>query len=199
MFSSTRALAVASLSALLGLSALPASAQTPYLGEIKCFGYNFVPQGWAALNGQLMSIAQNTALFSLLGTQFGGDGIQTFALPDMQGRTLIEVGNGAGLSSHVVGESAGNETTGLTIANLPPHTHTFAPLGSTNDASSVSPAGQVASSKARTTLYTSPSGIVTMASGVTSATGSGVPINNMQPYLAVTCAIALQGIYPSRD
>jgi len=182
-----------------GSFALPAAAQTPYLGEVKCFAFNFVPIGWAALNGQILPINQYQALFALLGTQYGGDGVQNFALPDLRGRTIVATGSGPGLTPRIIGQSGGSETNTLAVANLPPHAHTFAPLGSTNDATSVSPAGQVASSKARTTLYTSPANLVNMASGVTSSTGSAVPVNGMQPYLTFTCAIALQGIFPSQQ
>lgn len=186
--------------ALAGMQALPAAAQSePYIGQIMCAGFNFAPRGWAELDGQLISISQNTALFSLLGTQYGGNGQTTFALPDMRGRTLIHAGQGPGLSGRVQGESAGSEANTLAVANLPPHAHGFAPLGSTNDATSVSPAGKVAASKARTTLYAEPSNVVAQAPSVTGTAGNGVPVNNMQPYLAVKCFIALQGVFPPRD
>lgn len=195
--SSRRALVL--VAALAGLQALPAVAQAdPYIGQIMCAGFNFAPQGWAELDGQLLSISQNTALFSLIGTTFGGDGVTTFALPDMRGRTLLHDGQGPGLSPHVQGETGGSESTTLATANMPPHVHSFAPLASGNDATSVSPAGKVAASKARTTLYTDPVNIVTEAAGTTGATGNGLPFNNMQPYLAVKCFMALVGIFPSR-
>lgn len=197
---SPRLVTLASLAALATLPAPPAAAQAePFIGQIMCAGFNFAPRGWAELNGQLLAISQNTALFALLGTIYGGDGRTTFALPDMRGRTLLHAGQGPGLSNRDQGEVAGSETNTLATANLPPHAHSFAPLGSSNDASSVSPAGKVAASKARTTLYTDPSSIVAMATGTTGASGSGVPVNNMQPYLTVKCFIALQGIFPSRD
>lgn len=195
-----RAIAAVSLAGLGSLYCLPAAAQAePYLGQIACFGFNFAPRGWAPLEGQILSISQNTALFALLGTMYGGNGQTTFALPDMRGRVLIGAGTGPGLTSREQGETGGTETNALTVANLPPHTHTVAPLGSANDANSVSPAGKVAASKARTTLYTDPVNVVPMAAGVTGAAGSGVPVNNMQPYLAIKCAIAVQGIFPPRD
>ena len=192
---------IASLSALSGLYAAPAAAQAsdPFIGQIMCAGFNFAPRGWAELNGQLLPISQNTALFSLLGTQYGGNGQTTFALPDMRGRVLIHAGQGPGLTSREQGESAGSETNTLSVGNLPPHAHSFAPLGSTNDASSVSPAGKVAASKARTTLYTDPVGVVQMAPSATGLTGNGDPVSNMQPYVTVKCFIALFGVFPSRD
>ena len=98
-----------------------------------------------------------------------------------------------------MGQTGGAEQVQLSVANLPPHSHNFAPLGSTNDANSISPAGAVASSKARTTLYTSPTNIVAMATGTTGTTGSGTPVTTVPPYLTVSCAIALEGIYPSRN
>lgn len=185
--------------ALAGLQALPAAAQSePFIGQIMCAAFNFAPQGWAELNGQILPINQNQALFSLLGTTYGGDGQTTFALPNMQGRTLLHAGAAPGQPMHYQGETGGSETTTLAVANLPPHAHSFAPLGSTNDANSVSPAGKVAASKARTTLYTDPVNVVSEAPSVTGATGNGVPFNNMQPYVTAKCFIALQGIYPSR-
>jgi microcystin-dependent protein len=191
---------VAIMLALAGLQAAPASAQSePFVGQIMCAGFNFAPRGWAEMNGQLLPIAQNTALFSLLGTQYGGNGQTTFALPDMRGRTLLHAGQGPGLSNRDQGEVGGTETNSLATANMPPHAHSFAPLGSNNDANSVSPAGKVAASKARTTLYTDPVNVVAQASGTTGATGNGVPVNNMQPYLTVKCFIALFGVFPPRD
>lgn len=190
---------VALVAALAGLQAQPAAAQAePFIGQIMCAGFNFAPQGWAELNGQLLSISQNTALFSLIGTTYGGNGQSTFGLPDMRGRTLLHAGQGPGLSPRVQGEVSGTEDTTLAIANMPPHAHSFAPMGSANDANSVSPAGKVAASKARTTLYTDPVNIVTEAAGTTGATGNGLPFNNMQPYLTVKCFMALEGIFPSR-
>lgn len=200
MFSASYRKVVAIILALAGLQALPAAAQAePFIGQIMCAGFNFAPRGWAELNGQILPISQNTALFSLLGTQYGGNGQTNFALPDMRGRTLLHTGQGPGLSERFQGEVAGSEANSLATANLPPHAHSFAPLGSNNDATSVSPAGKVAASKARTTLYTDPVNIVTEAIGSTGTTGSGVPVNNMQPYLTVKCFIALEGIFPSRN
>lgn len=199
MFKSTcHLIAVASLSTLAALQSVPASAQaTPYIGQIMCAGYNFTPLGWAKLDGQLLAISQNEALFALIGTTYGGDGQVTFALPDARGRIMIHQGQGPGLSSYQLGQSAGTETTTVTIANLSPHSHQVSPLGSTNDATSVSPAGKVAASKARTTLYADPTSTVGMQSSSTSSVGSGQPINNMQPFQTTNCYMALEGIFPS--
>jgi microcystin-dependent protein len=177
-----------------------ASAQAePLIGQIACFAFNFAPRGWAELNGQLLPIAQNTALFALLGTTYGGDGRTTFALPDLRGRMIMGVGSGPGLTPRILGEVGGHEHTTLSTNELPAHTHQVAPLASGNDANAVSPAGKVPATKARTTLYTDPANLVTMAPAVTSASGNGQPFDNMPPYGTFTCAIALEGIFPSRN
>jgi len=200
MFAASIRRVVATVVVLTGLQALPAAAQSePFIGQIMCAGFNFAPRGWAELNGQLLPISQNTALFSLLGTYYGGNGQTTFALPDMRGRTLLHAGQGPGLSPRDQGEMSGTEATSLSTSNLPAHAHPFAPLGSNNDANSVSPSGKVPAAKARTTLYTDPTNLVAQSPSTTGATGGNVPINNMQPYLVVKCFIALNGIFPSRD
>jgi microcystin-dependent protein len=195
-----RSIALATL-ALAAAAFVPglARAQDPFLGEIRCFGFNFAPRGWALLDGQLLPINQNQALFALLGTQYGGDGRTTFALPDMRGRSLVHFGQGPGLSQISQGERAGAETQTLSIAQLPPHTHQVAPLGSQNDATAVSPQDKVAASKARTTLYAEPSNLVAMAATTSSAAGAGQPLATRSPYVAVNCSMALQGIFPSRN
>ncbi|MCU6432968.1 tail fiber protein [Undibacterium sp. Jales W-56] len=192
--------AAASLLALLSFTSLPAAAQVdPFLGEIRCFAFNFAPKGWAPLNGQLLSISQNTALFALLGTQFGGNGTNNFALPDMRSRSLVDMGQGPGLSSYAMGQTSGAETASLNVANMPAHTHMVAPLGSNNDANSVSPSGKVPAAKARTTLYTDPLNVVSMAGTQTSSTGGGQAFDIRSPTLTVNCAIALSGIFPSQN
>jgi microcystin-dependent protein len=188
--------------AALSLSSLPgiASAQAePFIGQIMCAGFNFAPRGWARLDGQLISIASNTALFSLLGTQYGGNGITTFALPDMRGRVLIHDGSGPGLTPRSNGEAAGTETVTLSARQMPAHTHTVTPQGSPSDATMVSPAGGVPATKARTTLYSPGPGTVPMSPLLTSAAGSNAPVPVMQPFVAINCFIALQGIFPARD
>jgi microcystin-dependent protein len=164
-----------------------------------CAGFNFAPRGWAELNGQILSIAQNTALFSLLGTTYGGNGQTTFALPDMRGRALLLRGQGAGLSNRDLGETGGIEANTLTVPQMPPHDHTVAPAASNNDATAVSPVGKAPATKARTTLYADATLNTTMAPTTTSVAGAGQPVQNMQPYLTVNCFIALEGIFPSRN
>ncbi|MBS0372263.1 MAG: phage tail protein [Proteobacteria bacterium] len=196
----TQGLLATAVVASLGGFTTSASAQAePFIGQIMCAGFNFAPQGWAELNGQLLPISTNTPLFSLLGTTYGGDGRVTFGLPDMRGRVLIHAGQGPGLSNRNQGESAGAETQTIGVANMPAHTHQVAPLGSGADATAVSPAGAMPASKARTTLYTTGGPALPMAATTSSSTGSGTPISDMQPYLVVKCFIALQGIFPSRN
>lgn len=176
-----------------------AQSSDPYLGQIMCAAFNFAPKGWARLDGQLLAISQNTALFALLGTNFGGNGQTTFALPDMRGRVLIHDGTGPGLTSRTLGESDGEEQVTLNNAQLPAHTHTVTPLGSTADATQVSPAGGVPPTKSRTTLYAPGPGTVGMSPLLTSPAGSNAPVPIMQPYLAINCFIAVQGVFPSRN
>lgn len=180
-----------------------AQANAPYLGQIMCAPYNFVPAGWAVAAGQLMAISQNTALFSLLGTMYGGNGTTTFALPDLRGRFIMSStdlgGASPGSGLHSTGEQGGSDTHTITTSEIPPHTHVVAPLGSTNDASSISPAGKAPASKARTTLYADPTPGTTMAATTTSATGGGQPIQTLPPYTTINCFIALQGVFPSRN
>ncbi|WP_229414248.1 phage tail protein [Zemynaea arenosa] len=180
---------------------LPAAAQAePFIGQISCFPYNFVPRGWAALNGQLLSIAQNTALFALIGTTYGGNGQTTFALPDMRGRVMLSSGQGPGLAPRTIGEMSGTENTTITTANMPAHQHMVAPAASNSDATSISPAGLVPAAKSRTPLYTDAANSpTTMAATPSSIVGGSQPVSNMPPYLVMTCAIALEGIFPSRD
>ena len=176
-----------------------AQAQQAYLGEIRCFAFNFVPTGWLPADGALLSISQNSALFSLLGTTYGGDGQVTFALPDLRGRSIVHAGTGSGLSTVLVGERDGFETLTLTLANLPPHAHTVSPPASNNDASAISPAGNVPATKSRTTLYTPPSNLTNEAPYSTSVAGSGQPAQIRPPFLGMTCGIAISGIYPVRN
>jgi microcystin-dependent protein len=175
-----------------------------YLGEIKMFGGNFAPQGFALCNGQLLSIAQNTALFSLLGTTFGGDGIQTFGLPDYRGRAPIHWGTGAGLSQRVLGEQSGTENVSLLISNMPAHNHLI--NASNAVATQVLPTGFILGQSVDNAAGGTPANFIesasanaTMAPTALSMTGSSLPHDNMQPYLAITFIIALSGVYPSRN
>jgi len=192
--------AVAAVLSLVGVhGTASAQASDPFLGQIMCAGFNFAPRGWAELDGQLLPISQNTALFALLGTQYGGNGQTTFALPDMRGRVLIHAGMGPGLTLRDQGEAAGSEEVTLNNAQLPAHTHTVTPQGSPSDATLVSPANGVPATKARTTLYAPGPGTVPMSPVLTSPAGSNAPVPIMQPYVTVRCFIAVQGVFPSRN
>ncbi len=171
----------------------------PFIAEIRMFAGNFAPTGWAFCDGQLLPIRQNTALFSLLGTTYGGDGKSTFALPDLQGVTPIGHGQGPGLSDVLLGEHLGAATVGLTAEQIPSHTHTA--RGSTAYGTTGNPSGAVwaVSRQGRATekLYGT-GNEVAMSPGALGATGDGVPHNNLPPYLVVSFIIALQGVFPER-
>ena len=166
----------------------------PFLGEIRMFAGNFAPRGWALCNGQLVSIAQNTALFSILGTTYGGNGETTFALPDLQGRVPMHVGAG-----FVEGESGGEQAHTLLTAEIPVHTHLA--NGSTSKGNKASPAGNVWAADAAgvTAEYQSGAPNTTLSPGAIGNAGSGQPHNNLQPFLVVNFIIALEGIFPSRN
>jgi microcystin-dependent protein len=166
----------------------------PFLAEIKMFGGNFAPRGYAFCDGQILSIAQNTALFSLLGTTFGGNGQTTFALPDLRGRVPVHVGQGPGLSSVDLGQTGGAETTTLTVNNMPAHNH----LASSSQAaaSATRPSGNVPSAGGG---YTASSDGSTLNPAFIQNTGGSQPFDTHQPFLGVNFIIALQGIFPSRS
>jgi microcystin-dependent protein len=172
-----------------------------FVGEIRIFGGNFAPTGWAFCNGQLMPISQNTALFSLLGTFYGGNGTSTFALPNLQGAAPLMAGQGPGLTSRVLGESGGESTVTLTVAETPAHTHT--PEGSNVAGTGVSPTGDtwgVASITRGQKLYAPTVGTGPLMSPQTfGTTGGSQPHNNLPPYLTLTFIIALTGIFPPRS
>ncbi len=170
-----------------------------YLGMIGMFGFNFTINGWAPCNGQNMSIAQNTALFSLLGTTFGGDGVQTFALPDLRGRMPIGQGQGPGLTPRQMGEKSGTENVTILVSNLPAHTHGLS--GTSAAPASGSPAGALLATQGRSggvSLFATGTADTAMAPTAIQPTGSSQPLANMPPYLVMNYQIALQGIYPSR-
>ena len=174
-----------------------------YLGTILMVGFNFAPQGWALCNGQLMSISQNTALFSLLGTTYGGDGVQTFALPNLQGRVPIHQGNGQGLSPYNIGQLGGVENVSLQTGQMPAHSHSFAqPCNSTEGSATLStPAGKFNATGGRgasNNIYAATSNAA-MGAGTTGNSGNGLPVPVIQPYLTVNFIIALTGIFPSRS
>lgn len=170
----------------------------PFVGQIQIFGFNFAPQGWAFCNGDLMSIASNTALFSLLGITYGGNGQTTFALPDLRGRMPIHPGQGPGLSPITQGEVSGTETRTLLTTNLPAHAHSMQATNS--DANSDEPSNGARLGVSNSNIYAS-TGIsnVVLASDTTTLTGSNIPFNIRNPYLGVYYSIALFGIFPSRN
>jgi len=172
---------------------------TPYLAQIMLVGFNFAPKGWAQCAAQLMSIQQNAALFSILGTTYGGNGIQNFALPDLRGRTSIHWGQGPGQPNYVLGELAGAESVTILSNSLPLHTHSL--NVSTVASTSPTPSGNLAAqsqSSITGMLYGSPSN-VTMAAGTIANNGGNQPVSIMQPYLVVNYVVALSGIFPSRN
>jgi microcystin-dependent protein len=169
----------------------------PFIGEIRIFGFNFAPRGWAFCNGQLLAIAQNTALFSLLGTTYGGNGQTTFALPNLQSRVPVHFGQGPGLSSYALGQEAGSESVTLIQNEIPAHVHTVSPSCSTDDPNAGSPKNNFPAA-AGTPIYSNTSNAV-MGVSNTSIVGGSQPHNNIQPYLALNFCIALQGIFPSRN
>lgn len=169
-----------------------------FVAEIRIFPFNFPPTGWAFCNGQLMPISQNTALFSLLGTTYGGDGKSTFALPNMQGNVPVQPGQGQGLSLRDLGEMSGAESVTLLQSEMPVHSHSlFAhdlDLGELN-----APANNRSVAKsANATAYTAAANLVPMAPQSLAVVGGGLPHNNMMPYLTLNFCIALQGIFPPR-
>ena len=170
----------------------------PFLGEIRTFAGNFAPSGWALCQGQLLPIAQNDALFSLLGTTYGGDGQSTFALPNLAGRISLHQGTGPGLSPRTMGEAGGSEAVSLSGQQIPVHNH--AANCSNTGANNLSPVGSYWSTDpgGNTGAYSTADGSQ-LAGTAIGNTGGGQPHNNLQPYLVITYIIALEGIYPSRN
>jgi microcystin-dependent protein len=169
----------------------------PFIGEIMMVAYTFCPRGWAEANGQLLPIAQWSALFSLYGTTYGGDGRTTFGLPDLRGRAPVNVGQGPGLSNRTLGEKGGSETNTLTVNQLPPHSHSLS--ATSGNAGSGDPAGNLLANTGRDDVYASGAADAAMAASAIGSTGSGQAVNNMQPYQVIRFCVALQGIFPSRS
>lgn len=163
----------------------------PFLSEIRMMSFSFAPRGWALCNGQLLPINQNQALFSLLGTTYGGDGRTNFALPDLRGRTPIHVGN-----SHPLGQNGGEQAHTLSLAELPSHDHGV--NASTNNATAANPTGNVYARSA-IQVYGPATNLTGMNAGAAALTGGSQAHLNMQPYLTISFCIALQGIFPSRN
>jgi microcystin-dependent protein len=174
----------------------------PYIGQIQAFGFDFAPRGWALCNGQLMSIAHNTALFSLIGTTYGGDGVTTFALPDLRGRAPTHWGQGPGLSDYEMGEMYGQQTHTLISTEMPAHNHILMANAGTADASD-QPANNLlcqahdASTGSGINVY-SPHANTTMSPMAISVSGGSQPHNIQGPRLTISFCIALEGIFPSR-
>jgi microcystin-dependent protein len=170
----------------------------PFLGQVIMAGFNFAPKSYAMCNGQLLPIAQNTALFSLLGTTFGGDGRVTFGLPDLRGRTPLHQGQGPGLSNYVMGQSAGQETHTLIVNEMPMHNHVAQANSSANQ---VFPQGMIWGGESTGTLaiYSNSTADSQFAPTAIGSAGGNQPHNNMQPYEVINFCIALAGIFPSRN
>ena len=179
------------------------------IGEIRLFGGNFAPQNWAFCEGQLLPIASNPALFSIIGAMYGGDGRTTMALPNLKGRTAIHAGQGGGLSNRILGQSSGVETVTLSIQNLAQHSHaamptTFKPLGIDEKDNSPSPEGNHPSktTDAGNPIYHAQTNVTMAEQNVslsTGNTGGNQPVDNVQPTLALRYIICLQGLFPQRD
>lgn len=170
----------------------------PFVAEVRIFPFNFAPRGWAWCDGQLLPLSQNTALFSLLGTTYGGNGKSNFALPDLQGRAPMHPGQGPGLSLHDLGETGGSETVTLLESEIPAHSHTLS--GSNQPGEDLGPRGDMLSRSVGASLYqtTTDSNLVNMADEALAPAGGDQPHNNLQPYLTFYFCIALQGVFPPR-
>jgi len=169
--------------------------QTPFIGNIIIFGGIFAPVGWAFCDGSLQSISENTALFNLIGTTYGGDGQSTFALPDLRGRIPVNQGQGNGLSNYIIGQMAGTETVTLQSTQLPPHSHTE--LCNSGTADSTNPQNNFLGAQANLLAYNpTPTAGSVMKSNAISNSPGGQPHNNIMPSLALNYIIALDGIYP---
>ncbi|HSI61752.1 MAG TPA: tail fiber protein [Candidatus Saccharimonadia bacterium] len=171
----------------------------PFVAEIRIFGFNFAPKGWAFCNGQLLPISQNTALFSLLGTFYGGDGKSTFALPNLEGNVPMGVGQGAGLTDRFLGETSGSQFITLGNNEMPSHTH-FCQGSSEAGEQKTLTADAALSNAVGGNVYQSNStqNLTNMNFQAVSLTGGGLPHNNMQPYLTFSFCIAMQGVFPPR-
>ena len=168
----------------------------PFVAEIRIFPFNFAPSGWAWCDGQLLPLSQNTALFSLLGTMYGGNGKTNFALPDIQGRAVMHPGQGPGLSLHDLGETGGSETVTLLESEIPAHAH--ATNASQGDGIERTAAGQLPATGIAISQYQAPGPLTSLSPSAVAPAGGDQPHNNLQPYLTFNFNIALQGVFPPR-
>ena len=168
----------------------------PFVAEIRIFPFNFAPRGWAWCDGQLLPLSQNTALFSLLGTTYGGDGKSNFALPDLRGRAPMHPGQGPGLSLHDLGETGGSETVTLLESEIPAHSHAVS--ASQADGIERTPANQRFATGIGVGMYLPPGSTTQLNPSTLAPAGGGQPHNNLQPYLTFYFNIALQGVFPPR-
>jgi microcystin-dependent protein len=173
---------------------------SPFVAEIRMFGCNFAPTGWAECDGQLLPISQNTALFSLLGTFYGGDGKSTFALPNLQGSAPMHQGNGSGLSERFLGQQGGEEFVTLLISEMPFHTHSIQAYTDDPAASQVPAPDQYLGNAQGLTPYKNTAAVqgTTLGPSALNIAGGSLPHNNMPPYLALNFCIAMQGVFPPR-
>jgi microcystin-dependent protein len=170
----------------------------PFVAEIRIFPFNFAPKGWAFCNGQLLPISQNTALFSLLGTVYGGDGKSTFALPDLEGSAAMHPGQGQGLSLRDLGEIGGAETVTLLVSEIPIHTHNVATAVTLANVNAPSTEVVLGRSNNGSAYQSNAAAFTAMAPQALAPAGGSLPHNNMQPYLTLNFCIALQGVFPAR-
>ncbi|MGR3276434.1 phage tail protein [Acaryochloris marina NIES-2412] len=171
----------------------------PFIAEIRIFAGNFAPRGWAFCNGQLLPVSQNTALFSLIGTTYGGDGRSTTALPNLQGRIPMHPGRGPGLASRSLGQQGGTEIVTLTEAQMPSHTHGFQVTQENASEENLNDQAQLARSRNGILYQSNTSGLVAMSNQALGSTGGSQAHNNLQPLLAINFIIALVGLYPARS
>ena len=169
----------------------------PFVAEIRIFPFNFAPKGWAWCDGQLLPLSQNTALFSLLGTTYGGNGKSNFALPDLQGRAPMHPGQGPGLSLHDLGETGGSETVTLLESEIPSHSHAM--RASAVPADSPTPLGTLTATPNGDNIYAPAADLVAMSPQCLVPAGGDMPHNNLMPYLTFYFCIALQGVFPPRS
>lgn len=170
---------------------------SPYVGEIRMFGGSFAPAGWAMCQGQLMPISQNETLFNLIGTTYGGDGQETFAIPDCQGRVPVHMGTGSSGTTYQIGEKAGTETVTLNTNQMPNHTHPW--LISQDSATQNSPSGNLVASSTNIKNWSPFPGTASMNANAVTPIGGNQPHENMMPYLCITFIISLFGIFPSQN